>query len=130
MTDQKLFKCFDARFLVMSVVAALLVIAAAAVEARFARGSAVRVAMALVQSVAIGWVIVRSVVLIRRLDELQYRIHLEALAGAFAATGVLISTWGFLEKAGLPGLEWGVWGWPIMVLLWGGGLVGLRRRYQ
>ena len=35
-----------------------------------------------------------------------------------------------LEKAGLPGLEWGLWGWPIMVLLWGGGLIGLQRRYR
>ena len=130
MTDQKLFKCFDARFLTMAVIAALVVIAAALIGVRFERGSAVRLAMALVQSAGIGFVIVRSVIAIRRLDELQYRIHLEAMAGAFAATGVLISTWGFLEKAGLPGLEWGLWGWPIMVLLWGGGLIGLQRRYR
>ncbi len=130
MTDQKLFKCFDARFLGAAVVAALVIIGAALIEVRFERGSATRVAMALVQSAAIGYVIVRTVAAIRRLDELQYRIHLEAMAGAFAATGVLISAWGFLEHAGLPGLQWGMWGWPIMVLLWGGGLVGLGRRYR
>ena len=52
------------------------------------------------------------------------------MTGAFAATGVLLTAWGFLEKAGVPAFQWGIWGWPVMVVLWASGLVVLGRRYR
>ena len=130
MTDRKLFKCFDIRFLAMVAVAALVVIAAAWVGKRFPHGSVARLVVAIVQGAAMSYAIVTSVMAVRRLDELQYRIHLEAMTGAFAATAVLITTWGFLEKAGVPAPRWGLWAWPVMVALWGCSLLVLGRRYR
>lgn len=130
MTDRKLFKCFDLRFLLMVLAAAVVVIAAALVGARFERGSVARMVVAIVQGVSMSYAIVATVMAVRRLDELQYRIHLEAMTAAFAATAVLLTTWGFLEKAGVPAPRWGLWAWPVMVALWGCGLLVLRRRYR
>jgi hypothetical protein len=129
MPESKLFKCYNPRFILMAMLAALLVVAAAFFERGFGRGSAPRLALAVVQALAMGGVIIASIVVIRRLDELQQRIHYEALALAFAATGTLISAWGFLEGAGFPAVSWGLWGWPLMVGLWAIGLLIVRRRY-
>jgi len=67
---------------------------------------------------------------ITRLDEMQRRIHLEALSLAFAGTGIFATAYGFLVSAGLPDLEWGVVLWPGMVVLWVVGLLLAHRRYQ
>lgn len=53
----------------------------------------------------------------RRLDELQQRIQLEAMAFAFIGTAVTTAGYGLLEFAGLPRLGW-VWVWPVMAALW------------
>ncbi len=74
---------------------------------------------------AIAWVILRQ---IRRLDELQRRIQLEALGFAFALTALLTFGYGFLELAGLPRLSlFSVW--PLMATLWVAGLVLANRHY-
>lgn len=65
----------------------------------------------------------------REIDELQRKIQLEALAGAFTATAVLTLTYGFLENAGLPDLNW-VWVWPVMGSCWVIGLALARLRYR
>ena len=62
--------------------------------------------------IAIAWVRY-----FRRMDELQQRIALEALAFAFGGTALITFTYGFLEQAGLPSLSWW-WVWPIMASLW------------
>ena len=66
---------------------------------------------------------------LREIDELQRRIQLEALAGAFTATAVLTLTYGFLQNAGLPDLSW-IWVWPIMGICWIIGLGFARWRYR
>jgi hypothetical protein len=68
---------------------------------------------------------------IRQLDELERRIHLEALALAFPLTFVLLMTLGLLELTiNLPAEDWSyrhVWAMlPILYLL---GLITARRRY-
>ena len=130
MNQSRLFKCYDPRFFAMCMVAVVVMIGAAFLARSFEPGSAPRVALAALQALAMGSVVVGSVLVTRKLDELQQRIHSEALALAFAATGALISGYAFLERAGLPSIRWGLWAWPVMVALWAGGLLYVRRRYQ
>ena len=75
---------------------------------------------------AAPWVILRE---LRRMDELQRRIQLEALGFSFACTALLTFSYGFLEGLGYPRLSmFSVW--PLMGALWIVGLVLARRRYQ
>lgn len=64
-----------------------------------------------------------------RCDELQMRIHLQALAFAFAGTALLTLTYGFLQNVGLPTANW-VWVWPLMGSLWMAGAAIARRKYR
>lgn len=75
---------------------------------------------------AAAWVILRE---LRRMDELQRRIQLEALGFAFAGTALLSFSYGFLEGLGYPRLTMFTV-WPVMAVLWVVGLVLARRRYQ
>ena len=122
--------CLDSRFMTLVLGMAAVIIAAAVAAKSFERGSAMRIAMAAVQTLATAVVIVAPVQAIRRLDELQQRIHLEALAFAFAGTGVLATGYGFLINAGLPNIDWGALVWPVMVGLWAIGLAFANRRYR
>lgn len=72
-----------------------------------------------------AWAILRHV---RRLDELQQRSVLEALAFSFAVTAFGTFAWGFAEAAGAPKLPtFAIW--PIMAALWIIGGFIARRRY-
>lgn len=73
---------------------------------------------------AMCWVVLRQ---LRRIDELQRRMQLEALAIAFAGTALLTFSYGFLEIAGWPRLSMFVV-WPLMAVLWiVGGQIAARR---
>ena len=75
---------------------------------------------------ATAWVVLRE---LRRMDELQRRIQLEALGFAFAGTAILTFSYGFLEGLGYPRLSMFTV-WPLLAVLWIVGLVLARRRYQ
>ena len=120
----------SSKLLVIALGAALLVMAAALVARNFERGSAARIAIALVQAVATAVAVVLPVRSVRRLDEMQQRIQLEALAFAFAGTGVLTTGYGFLVNAGLPDIEWGALVWPLMAVLWAIGMAFASRRFR
>lgn len=66
----------------------------------------------------------------RRLDELEQRIQLEALATAFGVAGTAFLVFSQLQIAGMLGPE----DWFIpWIAIWGGyvvGLAGARRRFQ
>jgi len=130
MLDSRLFRCYSPRFLLGVLLAAAGTAALAFVAPGLEKGSAPRFALAAAQAVLMAAVIGGSVLVIRGLDELQQRIHYEALALSFAATGALVTGHAFLEKAGLPPVSWGLWAWPLMVALWMAGLLIVRRRYQ
>jgi len=66
---------------------------------------------------------------IGRLDELERRIQLEALAFAFAATAIVALSIGLLENAGIEQIN-GTFYVPIMIGLWGVGLVIASRRFR
>lgn len=71
-------------------------------------------------------VIVRS---LRRLDEMQRRLQLEALALAFAGTAIVTFSYGFLENVGFPRISmFAVW--PLMAALWLVGTAIGRWRYR
>jgi hypothetical protein len=63
-----------------------------------------------------------------RLDELQRRIQLEAIAFAFGGTAVLTFSYGFLELVGFPHVNWH-FVWPLMATLWLVGAALAMRRY-
>jgi hypothetical protein len=65
---------------------------------------------------------------LRRMDEMQRRIQLEALGFSFAGTAMLSFGYGFLEGLDYPRLSM-FWVWPVMAGLWCVGLVLARRRY-
>lgn len=75
--------------------------------------------------IAICWAIVRE---LRRMDELQMRIQLEALGFAFAGTALVSFSYGFLEGLDYPRLSMFTL-WPLMAVLWVVGLLLARRRY-
>ena len=75
--------------------------------------------------IAICWAIVRE---LRRMDELQMRIQLEALGFAFAGTALVSFSYGFLEGLDYPRLSMFTL-WPLMAVLWVVGLFLARRRY-
>ena len=118
------------RLLMLSVGVALAIVAAAWVGRQLPLRSPGRIALALLQGAATAVLVVAMVRPMRQYDELQRRIHLEALALAFAGTAILGTTYGFLVNAGLPDIDWADWIWPGMVVLWVVGLVIANRRYR
>jgi len=66
---------------------------------------------------------------VRRMDELQQRTSLEALAFAFSVSAFGFFAWGFAETAGAPKLPtFAIW--PIMAALWMIGGLLAHRRYR
>jgi hypothetical protein len=125
------FKCFDTRYLGKVLAASLLVIliSLASRWADLGRGTPLRIGAGLMQALLIGYTVVLTVRSIRKLDEMQYRMHLESIAFSFAASATVMTGWAFLSKAGLPEVTWGYEAWPMMVLFWALGLLIVRRRY-
>ena len=65
----------------------------------------------------------------RRMDELEQRIHLMALAIAFTGTVVTTFAWGFLEGVGLPPMG-GFGAFAVLVSTYVLGLLWARSRYR
>jgi hypothetical protein len=129
-TLRKMFGCFDRGYLVRLAVAMVVFVVFAFLARGFARGSAPRLALVVVEGLAIGYIVFITVRSIRRLDEMHQRIHLEAVAAAFALTGGLTMLCAMLEQAGAPIAGWALWVWPAMAMMWGIGVVIGTRRYR
>ena len=77
-----------------------------------------RYIVALLPVVPGAFIVIAAVRFHRRIDELQQRITLEAIALAFAATAVTTFTYGFVEEAvDIPRINW-TWVWGVMAPLW------------
>jgi hypothetical protein len=102
------------------------------------------ISLTLIPSVPRGWlqvlvatapvipvifVLVSIVRLFSRIDEMQRRIHLEAIALAAGITALLALTCGFLENAGVSRLS-GFWTFASIGFLWAVFALILRRRYR
>lgn len=124
------FRCFQWAFLRDLFLMALAMLALVWFGKRFPVGSAPRVAVAIAQALLMTTIIVRTMLSIRRLDELMLKVHLESIAISFTIFGALISSWAMLERAGVPSIKWGVWAWPIMALLWSVAVAIRSRQYR
>ena len=87
-----------------------------------------RYAVAVLPMIPVGFVLRDWLRMFRRSDELEQRIALESIAFAFGATALLTFTYGLLQLAGLPDINW-LFVWAVMGSCWiaGGGLA--RRRW-
>jgi len=72
------------------------------------------------------WMFVRA---LARLDEMQKRIHLQAMGFSLGATGLITFGYGFLEGVGMPHLNW-TYVLPLMAVLWGVGAAVFAWRYR
>lgn len=80
----------------------------------------------MVPGFAMCWIVLRQ---LRRVDELQRRIQLEAMGFAFAGTALITFSYGFLEIAGYERLSM-FFIWPLMSILWIAGTIIGNRRYR
>lgn len=124
------FRCFNRRYLIELLPAVLAIGVALAIRLSAPRSQATRLVIAGFASGGLAWMVVVTVAAIRRLDELQQRIHLIAIAVAFAATGALMAVSMFLRVAHagwVPSetdlLLCMMLGWSVVVLV-------LNRRYR
>jgi hypothetical protein len=85
--------------------------------------------VAVLPAIPIILILLVVVRLIGRLDELQRRIQLDAIAFAFGATAIVTFTWGLLETAGFPHLSL-IWVLLLMSALWGVATIFASRRYR
>lgn len=124
------FRCFQWAFLRDLFLMTLALLALVWFGKRFPVGSAPRVAVAIAQALLMASIIVRTMLSIRRLDELLIKVHLESIAISFTIFAALISGWAMLERAGVPNIKWGVWAWPIMALIWSVAVMIRSRQYR
>jgi hypothetical protein len=115
----------------LATLGAILMIAGSAVNTIADPWPPLRIVLALLPVVPLGalaWAIHRA---IRELDELQRRIHLDAMTGAFVGTAFGALVVGQLQHAniGVPELNWAFL-WPVQVVLWAAAYVLASRRYQ
>ena len=85
--------------------------------------------VALLPMLPIVFVVGAVVSFYRSMDEMQQRVHLEALAVAFPATAFITLAYGLLERVGFPQLSY-TFVTPLMATLWGLGLLLSTRRYR
>jgi hypothetical protein len=91
-----------------------------------------RAAVAIVPVPAFAWVLWNVSRGIARMDELQRRMQLEALAFAFPLTLLMLMALGLLELAvGLNPNDWSYRHvWPFVFLFYVAGLVRAKRQYE
>ena len=130
MPEQQPFKCFDRGYLLRLVLASLGVFAIAFAAKAFERGTTGRIALVALEAVGMGYIIVETMRSLRRLDEMNLRIHFEAITVSFTVTAVVGTALMLLERAGLPLRGWDEWLWAFMVLMWGIGVWVVQRRYR
>jgi Kef-type K+ transport system membrane component KefB len=130
MPSRNPFNCYSPWFYALVAVSVAVVIIGAFVGHSLPLRSAARIGVALVQGFSVASVIVSVFVSLRRLDELEQRIQYESLALAFAATAIVLTMYGFLERAGLPQVHWALWIYPLMFGFWGVSWAIVVRRYR
>ena len=124
MNHVRYFKEFFAALLAYMVALKLSVTLLAHVESQILRP--ILALLPMVPGFAMCWIVLRQ---LRRVDELQRRIQLEAMGFAFAGTALVTFSYGFLEIAGYERLSMFLI-WPLMAILWIAGTIIGNRRYR
>lgn len=122
--------CFDRRYLKELLPAFAVMAIAILLLAMLPRTPGRRLLLLGVGAVALAWTSVVTIAAIRRLDELQQRIHLIAIAISFTLTGVLLGSMEFLHAVGLAWSPSGTHWWMFMMLTWSAGVAILNRHYR
>lgn len=120
-------------FVPFAISVALLLVLVALVSTLLERAelsAPTRIGIALLPVAMYGFCLFSYLGLIRRTDELQQRIHLEALAIAFPTTAVAVLAAEYLRKAGVISTLKPDYMLLIMLVLWGVGFFVAWRRYR
>lgn len=107
-----------------------LVVVVSAVLERYELGAPARVGLALLPVAAYVWCTTSYIGLVRQADELQRRIHLEALAIAFPTTAIAVVAAEYLRKAGVISQFKPDYVLMLMLGLWAIGFFVAWRRYR
>ena len=109
-----------------------LYLAALAVSEQAAIPRGIRLAVAVLPVPAFGFFLVEWIRSIRRLDELERKIQLEALAIAFPLSLMLVMALGLIQRVmELNPLDWSYRHvWPFLIAFYFLGLALARRRYR
>lgn len=124
------FGCFNSRVIVVALGVAAWLLASAWLSRTLPPASPARILLALGQAGALAalvFVIRRS---ITQLDELARHIHYQALATVAAMMVTAITGWAFLERAGLPHIDWSMYAAPAFTLAWATVVILIARRYE
>lgn len=124
------FRCFDSRAIVAGLGVAAWLLASAWLSRTLAPDSSARVLIALGQAGSLAALVFAVRGSITRLDELAQHIHYQALAVVGVVLVTAIAGWAFLERAGLPHIDWSIYAAPAFVVAWAGGVVWIARRYE
>ncbi len=110
--------------------AALITVGANIALREFPLHIAVRALLVSISIPALVAMIVYGLRVLRRMDELERRIQLEALGCAFGVLGLLLVVYGQVQTAfKLTPEPWTIV-WPMMYAIYAACLVWVRRRYQ
>lgn len=117
------------RLALAAVVFVLAFLGAIAVQKLLVLGPVAGVLVALLPAAAFFFVLLEELKMVRRLDELQQRIQLEALAIGFPLAMIFFMFLGFLQRGGFLPHEDLRSLWGVLPLCYFIGLAFARRRY-
>jgi hypothetical protein len=124
------FRCFDSRVIVVAVGVAAWLIVSSWLSRMYAPASTARVLLALGQVGALAALVFAIKRSITQLDELARQIHYQALAVVAATMVTAIAGWAFLQRAGLPPIDWSFYAAPAFTVAWAVGVIWIARRYE
>jgi hypothetical protein len=113
----------------LALLAYLMLLVGSVTVLRANPGASWRYAVAVVPVLPAALVVFLFVRRLAQTDELQKRIQTEAFGFALGGTALLTFTYGFLEGAGLPDLNW-TFILPLIAVLWGVGTAIFTFRYR
>lgn len=129
LNDRCVSKIYNREFLTAMLIYAVVLIVSVFLTKNSPPSAWWRIPLALAPLIPIIFALRAFLRFFSRLDELQRRIQLEALALSFGATCVLTWSYGLLEYIGFPNVSW-IWIPVFMIVLWQIGVIIASLRYK
>ncbi|QBD74959.1 hypothetical protein EPA93_02710 [Ktedonosporobacter rubrisoli] len=127
--DQSISKTYVREFLTAMLTYAVVLLVSVSLLKQGPSQAWWHIPLALTPMIPIFFALRASLRFFHRVDELQRRIQLEAFALSFGATCVVAFSYGALEYAGFPALNW-TWVPSLMMTFWGIGVAITSLRYK